>query len=87
MKEAKKYGWLKPDHPNVSYSGRYEMDMWEQLEPHLDFIENVYFAGGEPLMMKEHYNLLNELLRRGRKDVRLTYNTNFTELVFKKQKN
>ena len=85
VKEAKKYGWLKPDHPNVSYSGRYEMDMWEQLEPHLDFIENVYFAGGEPLMMKEHYNLLNELLRRGRKDVRLTYNTNFTELVFKKQ--
>ena len=85
VKEAKKYGWLKQDHPNISYAGKYEMDMWEQLQPHLDSIENVYFAGGEPLMMKEHYNLLNALIERGRTDVRLNYNTNFTELVFKKQ--
>ena len=85
VKEAKKYNWLPKSHPNVSYAGRYEMDMWEQLEPHLDSIENVYFAGGEPLMMKEHYNLLNALLARGRTDVRLNYNTNFTELVFKRQ--
>jgi MoaA/NifB/PqqE/SkfB family radical SAM enzyme len=77
--------WLPQDHPNVQYAGRYEMDMWEQLEPHIDSIENIYFAGGEPLMMVEHYNLLNELLRRGRTDVRLNYNTNFTELVFKQQ--
>ena len=85
VKEAKKYGWLKKDHPNVSYAGRYEMDMWKQLQPHLDSIENIYFAGGEPLMMKEHYNLLNALIERGRTDVRLNYNTNFTELIFKKQ--
>jgi sulfatase maturation enzyme AslB (radical SAM superfamily) len=85
VKEAKKMGWLKQNHPNVQYAGRYEMDMWEQLEPHIDSIENIYFAGGEPLMMVEHYNLLRELLRRGRTDVRLNYNTNFTELVFKQQ--
>jgi len=85
VKEAKKMGWLKPTAPNVQYAGRYEMDMWEQLEPHIDSIENIYFAGGEPLMMVEHYNLLRELLRRGRTDVRLNYNTNFTELVFKQQ--
>lgn len=85
VKESKKMGWLKPDHPNVQYAGRYEMDMWEQMEPHIDSIENIYFAGGEPLMMVEHYNLLKELLRRGRTDVRLNYNTNFTELVFKQQ--
>lgn len=85
VKEAKKYGWLKQDHPNVSYAGKYEMDMWEQLQPHLDSIENVYFAGGEPLMMKEHYNLLNALIDRGKTNVRLNYNTNFTELLFKQQ--
>jgi MoaA/NifB/PqqE/SkfB family radical SAM enzyme len=85
VKEAKKMSWLPQDHPNVQYAGRYEMDMWEQLEPHIDSIENIYFAGGEPLMMAEHYNLLRELLRRGRTDVRLNYNTNFTELVFKQQ--
>jgi sulfatase maturation enzyme AslB (radical SAM superfamily) len=85
VKEAKKMGWLQPSAPNVQYAGRYEMDMWEQLEPHIDNIENIYFAGGEPLMMVEHYNLLKELLRRGRTNVRLNYNTNFTELVFKQQ--
>lgn len=85
VKESKKMGWLPKDAPNVNYAGRYEMDMWEQMEPHLDTVENIYFAGGEPLMMKEHWNILEELLSRGRTDVRLNYNTNFTETVFKQQ--
>ena len=83
VKEGKKMKWLKPDHPNVSYAGKHETDAWEQLLPHIPYIEEVYFAGGEPLMMKEHYDLLNELLKQGRNDVKLVYNTNFTELVFK----
>jgi molybdenum cofactor biosynthesis enzyme MoaA len=37
----------------------------------LDYVEQIYFAGGEPLMMAEHYNILDELERRGRFDVRL----------------
>ena len=85
VKESKKMGWLPKDAPNVNYAGRYEMDMWEQMEPHLDTVENIYFAGGEPLMMKEHWNILEELLSRGRTDVRLNYNTNFTETVFKQK--
>ena len=85
VKESKKMGWLPKDAPNVNYAGRYEMDMWEQMEPHLDAVENIYFAGGEPLMMVEHFNILQELVRRGRTDVRLNYNTNFTETVFKQQ--
>lgn len=85
VKESKKMGWLPKDVPNVNYAGRYEMDMWEQMEPHLDTVENIYFAGGEPLMMVEHFNILQELVSRGRTDVRLNYNTNFTETVFKQQ--
>jgi hypothetical protein len=57
--------------------------MWEQLVPHLDYVEQIYFAGGEPLMMAEHYNILDELERRGRFDVRLIYNTNFTHTKLK----
>jgi sulfatase maturation enzyme AslB (radical SAM superfamily) len=57
--------------------------MWEQLIPHLDYVEQIYFAGGEPLMMAEHYNILDELERRGRFDVRLIYNTNFTHVRLK----
>jgi MoaA/NifB/PqqE/SkfB family radical SAM enzyme len=67
----------------LNYAGRTETDMWEQLIPHLDYVEQIYFAGGEPLMMKEHYNILDELERRGRFDVRLVYNTNFTQVRLK----
>ena len=67
----------------LNYAGRTETDMWEQLVPHLDYVEQIYFAGGEPLMMEEHYNILDELERRGRFDVRLIYNTNFTHTKLK----
>jgi len=67
----------------LNYAGRTETDMWTQLEPHLDYVEQIYFAGGEPLLMEEHYNILEELARRGRFDVRLIYNTNFTHTDLK----
>jgi radical SAM protein with 4Fe4S-binding SPASM domain len=67
----------------LNYAGRTETDMWEQLEPHLDYVEQIYFAGGEPLLMEEHYNILEELLKRDRTDVRLIYNTNFTHTDLK----
>lgn len=67
----------------LNYVGRTETDMWQQLEPHLDYVEQIYFAGGEPLLMEEHYNILEELVRRKRFDVRLIYNTNFTHTKLK----
>jgi hypothetical protein len=67
----------------LNIAGRDKNDMWSQLLPHLDYVEQIYFAGGEPLMMEEHYNILDELERRGRFDVRLIYNTNFTQTKLK----
>lgn len=67
----------------MNFAGRTEIDMWEQLVPHFDYVEQIYFAGGEPLMMDEHYRILEELERRGRFDVRLIYNTNFTQIRLK----
>jgi radical SAM protein with 4Fe4S-binding SPASM domain len=64
----------------LNYAGRTETDIWEQLEPHLDYVEQIYFAGGEPLIMDEHYRILDELEQRKRFDVRLIYNTNFTQV-------
>ena len=69
--------------PALLYSGKTETDMWEQLEPHLDCVEQIYFAGGEPLIMEEHYRILDELDRRGMHHVRLIYNTNFTQTDLK----
>jgi organic radical activating enzyme len=71
-------GDWKEQNSVLNYAGRTETDMWEQLEPHLDYVEQIYFAGGEPLLMEEHYRILAELVRRKRFDVRLIYNTNFT---------
>jgi len=76
-------GDWKAKHKALNYAGRTETDIWEQLIPHLDYVEQIYFAGGEPLMMEEHYNILEELERRERFDVRLIYNTNFTHVKLK----
>ena len=67
----------------LNYAGRTELDMWEQLEPHLDHVEQIYFAGGEPLLMEEHYRILEELVQRKLFHVRLIYNTNFTHTELK----
>lgn len=75
--------WAKKN-KRLHFTGRSEDDMWHQLEQQINHIEQVYFAGGEPLIMEEHYNLLNELIRCGKTDVRLIYNTNFTEMTYKK---
>jgi len=69
----------------IEYAGRTQLDVWEQLEPHLDYVEHIYFAGGEPLIMEEHYRILDALLKKGKNNVRLTYNTNFSELRYRKQ--
>ena len=65
------------------WAGRHETDMLEQLMEHIDYVEQIYFAGGEPLMMDEHYHILEELERRKKFNVRLVYNTNFTKTKLK----
>jgi len=71
------------NHPQIMFAGKHETDMWDQLLPHIDNIEQVYFAGGEPLIMEEHYRLLTELVKRERFDVKLIYNTNFSRTQLK----
>lgn len=60
--------------------------LFDQIDPFLDTIEEVYFAGGEPLVMEEHYEFLEKLIARKRFDVKLMYNTNFSKLEFKSWK-
>ena len=79
--EEELYG--KRNYPKIMFSGRTETDMWEQLEPHIPYLEQVYFAGGEPMMMDEHYRILKELVKREMFDVKLIYNTNFSRLTLK----
>lgn len=50
---------------------------------HIPHMEHAYFAGGEPLLMEEHYLLLEEMIRQKRTDIQLRYSTNFSNLKFK----
>ncbi len=45
-------------------------------------VEEFYFAGGEPLVTKEHYILLQWLIDNNATTARLRYNTNFSKLGF-----
>jgi radical SAM protein with 4Fe4S-binding SPASM domain len=67
----------------VEYAAGDEETIQKQMEPHIPNLEQVYFAGGEPLIMKEHYFLLDRLLEQDKTDCRLIYNTNFSEMRYK----
>jgi len=57
--------------------------LWRQLQPLLEEgLEEMVFFGGEPLIMEEHYRILDFLIARGFTSVRLRYNTNFSTLRF-----
>jgi hypothetical protein len=58
-------------------------DFLKEIFNQIDFMETAYFAGGEPLITEEHYILLEEMIRKGRTNIELRYNTNLSNLKFK----
>ncbi|MCB0408835.1 MAG: twitch domain-containing radical SAM protein [Flavobacteriales bacterium] len=56
---------------------------FDELLHYLDDVKEIYFAGGEPLIMEEHYQIIEELEQRQLFDVELRYNTNFSNFKFK----
>jgi organic radical activating enzyme len=81
--DVKLYG--KALRPRVQFAGRHSEDVWEQMQEHIPYLEQIYFAGGEPLIMEEHNRILKLLIEKGNTQVRLIYNTNLTELKYKKE--
>lgn len=76
--EMRKEFEIKDPYPKI------DMDMVrDNIEPLYDIVEECYFAGGEPMIMDHHYEILQELIRRGRTNVRIRYNTNFSTLTYK----
>jgi radical SAM protein with 4Fe4S-binding SPASM domain len=81
--DHKKLTGKPPEHAKIMRVGRTADDVWDQMLTQFDHVEQFYFAGGEPLIMEEHYKILKELDRRKMYHVRLIYNTNFSKLTFK----
>jgi len=59
-------------------------EVWEDIETWIDTVEQIYFAGGEPLIMDEHYKILEYLIANNKTDIGISYNTNMSTLVYKK---
>jgi len=55
------------------------------LEDQIDNVRRIYFAGGEPLLMPEHWQILDKLVEKERFDVKLSYNTNCSTLEYGKK--
>jgi MoaA/NifB/PqqE/SkfB family radical SAM enzyme len=70
---------VSPKQIRISDSSR----LWSELLGFIDTVEEVYFAGGEPLLMEEHFRVLDELIKRKKFDVALGYNTNISITHFK----
>lgn len=55
-------------------------DFWIDLDGHLDDVRYIEFTGGEPFMIKEHFQLLQRLVDTGRAgQIEIHYNTNGTQ--------
>lgn len=60
---------------------------WDELENHYQYVEYIYFAGGEPFINEHHYKILQDLVDRNlHENVRLTVNTNLSIIQWKKKK-
>lgn len=71
---------------NVLYFGKEKLSGLNKVnfklnEDSMKNIEVLYFAGGEPFVLEEHFELLESL--KNKKDISLMYNTNFSILKYK----
>jgi len=62
------------------FAGKTEEHAFEEMSVHLKDMKEIYFAGGEPMMQKEHYDTLKKLIDLGNTDCRIRYSTNFSRL-------
>lgn len=66
--------WDKESFNNTWYENP---DFWAQMYEQIPNLRQVYFAGGEPLMIKEHKKFLEEIIKRGYADkILIRYNSN-----------
>ena len=70
----KQMDWTAGDFNNYWHENP---EFWDQIYDQIPNIKQLYFAGGEPLLIKEHKIFLLEIIKRGyAKNISLRYNTN-----------
>jgi MoaA/NifB/PqqE/SkfB family radical SAM enzyme len=70
----KQINWDKTTFNNTWYE---KPELWEEIFEQIPNIRQLYFAGGEPLAIKEHTRFLEEIVRRGyAQNITVRYNSN-----------
>ena len=60
----------------------YGQQMYEEFKKQYGNVKQIYFAGGEPIMQKEHFMVLSDLIEINKaKDIKLYYSTNGSKFV------
>lgn len=79
--ESHKQGYGQ--YPGITHASNGDPKLLEEFKPHLGQLEMLYFAGGEPLITPEHYQILQYLIDNKSTNVTIRYNTNCSRLTFK----
>lgn len=72
----------KSNEPKIKSISVQSPDFWDELKLAIPKSEEIYFGGGEPLITKEHFEILKILEAEKRFDIRLSYNTNLAQLYY-----
>ena len=84
--------WV-PDHKKLGWDGAEQDKVWnieainqstnyDFLKDQVQYVEKIYFAGGEPLLMPEHWQTLDLLVENKKFNVKISYNTNCSTLTY-----
>ncbi|MCZ0933176.1 MAG: twitch domain-containing radical SAM protein [Oligoflexia bacterium] len=66
---------------NLSWPEKMDFSKFLQL---MQYVEEIYLTGGEPLLIQEQYDLLEQIIQKGfASNISLKYNTNLTKYDFK----
>lgn len=82
---VKDFDYLKMsyDHENINSHGNWTKDpkLYLKLVPILQTVEEIFFTGGEPLLIKEHENILKKAIElKVAQNIKIKYNSNLTKL-------
>jgi len=84
--DARKLGFKETDNKIFEIKNINDNTVYKFIDENIDYVEKIYFAGGEPLLMDEHWYILNQLVEKKKFNVKLYYNTNLSTLEYKKEK-
>lgn len=83
--DTKKLGWKMELDKVTNIDSVDDNDNFEFLKNQIDVVKKIYFAGGEPLLMPEHWDILEMIKEKKRYDIKVNYNTNCSTLTYGKK--